>query len=75
MADDASNQRLLGREVVVQRGDVDADVSGDVAGAQALEAVGGDAPIGGDDQGAAAISLRLGGCAAATFRGSYTSIT
>jgi hypothetical protein len=40
----------------MEGGDVDADVSGDVAGAEALEAIARDALEGGVDEGAAAVA-------------------
>src|SRR5947209_13426638 len=56
-ADDAPNQCLLGWKVVVQGGDVDADVAGDVAGAEALETVARDAAVRGGNQGATPVDL------------------
>ena len=58
---DELDQRLLGRHVVVERRDVDADAIGDIAGAEALEALLDDERPGGHRDGVAAIFGRLAG--------------
>src|SRR5690348_10015609 len=50
MSDDGADQRFFGREVIVEGGDIDADIGGDLASAQALEAVGSDATVGSGDE-------------------------
>ena len=56
--DHALDQLLLGREVVVQRGDVHARLARDLAGAQPFEAALGDLVVRGSHERAAAILLR-----------------
>ena len=56
--DHALDQLLLGREVVVQRGDVDAGLGCDLAGAQPFEAARGELVVRGAHQCTAAILLR-----------------
>ena len=55
--DHTLDQLLLGREVVVQRGDVHARLACDLAGAQPFEAVLGDLVVRGAHQRTAAILL------------------
>src|SRR3989442_1664952 len=57
--DRSSDQRLLGREVVVQRGDVDAYLGGNIPRSKALEAGLGQPPVGGQHQ---RLAPRFGFC-------------
>jgi hypothetical protein len=59
VADHGADEGLLAGEVVVEGGDVDAGIGGDVAGPQALETGAGDAGVGRGDEVAAAIRSRF----------------
>ena len=59
VADDAADQCLFRWKVVMEGGDVDAGVGGDVACTQPFEAVAGDALVGGGNERAASIGSRL----------------
>jgi hypothetical protein len=50
VVENGADQRLLGREVIVQGGDVDPDLGRDLTRAQALEATLGDLAVSREDE-------------------------